>query len=71
MVTRGGGGAMVTMDGSRRPGQPTNAVVIKTALTMATILRISKRFCMELPLAIKCGRVIATDTGSVNTTKAD
>src|SRR5262245_571878 len=69
MVTRGGGGAMVTMAGFFRAGQPTNAVVIKRALAMAMILTTSGRFFIGLPPPTKCGGRIATTRGSVNTTE--
>jgi hypothetical protein len=61
---------MVTMTGSFRAGQPTNAAVIKRAFAMAMIFKISDRFFMELPRRPKWGRTIATARGSVNTTKA-
>jgi hypothetical protein len=63
-----GGGAMVTMFGSFRAGQPTNAAVTKRAFAMTMILKISDRFFMELPPTTKCGRRIAAARGSVNTT---
>jgi hypothetical protein len=43
-----GGGVAIGDGGTMgRAGQPTNAVVIKTALAMAPILRISDRFFMS------------------------
>src|SRR5262249_35357655 len=68
MVTRGGGGAMVTMAGFFRAGQPTNAVVIKRALAMAMVLTTSGRFFIGLPPPTKCGGGVGTQRGSGQTT---
>ena len=63
-----GGGAMVTMLGSLRAGQPTNTAVTRKAFAMAMILKTSDRTFMILPPAIECRRKIAAAKGAVNTT---
>ena len=52
---------MVTMTGSFRAGQPTNAAVIKRAFAMAMIFKFSDRFFMELPPVTRSGGIVTAD----------
>jgi hypothetical protein len=61
-----GDGAMVTMCGSFRAGQPTKTVVIARALAIARNCKIRDRFFMASPPAIKWRGTIATARRAVN-----